>query len=300
MMKVGIVGGGAMGLLFTSYFTKAGYDVTLFVRRIEQRDLLLNQGLTLFAEEEEVLLPKSMLITDSLQDIDLLIITVKQHHLGNLMPLLKSVKPDTTLMFIQNGMAHLQSLDQLQSANILLAVVEHGATKLSDCSVAHKGYGQIKVGVYKGSAYRLKELNLGKLFNLTLQDDWQTMLVEKLLINHAINPLTAIYGVTNGTLLTNPFFKENMYMLFNEAIDVLEQSAIKDRVWDKILAVCHRTKDNRSSMLQDVDNGRLTEIDAISGYILSKATKGKKRCPLTRFVVNSVKGLQGEEVFVHG
>jgi len=101
--------------------------------------------------------------------------------------------------------------------------------------------------------------------------DPDSLLWGKLVINAAINPLTAILRVPNGELLAHSTAGALMYAAANEAAAVAIALGVHLPYPDPSAAaeaVARRTANNRSSMLQDVLRGAPTEIDAICGAIV--------------------------------
>jgi 2-dehydropantoate 2-reductase len=98
------------------------------------------------------------------------------------------------------------------------------------------------------------------------------LLWSKLVINAAINPLTALLRVTNGQLLERPAARTLVAAAAREAADVAAALGLRLTYPDPVAAaesVARRTASNTSSMLQDVMRGAPTEIDAICGAIVS-------------------------------
>ena len=101
-------------------------------------------------------------------------------------------------------------------------------------------------------------------------EDAQSLIWGKLIINAAINPLTALLRVPNGKLLDLPSAHEMMKALASETARVAEAEKIQLPFSDPVAAaeeVARRTAANHSSMLQDVLRGAPTEIDAICGAV---------------------------------
>jgi 2-dehydropantoate 2-reductase len=109
----------------------------------------------------------------------------------------------------------------------------------------------------------------------------------KALVNAAINPVTALYRVENGRLLEAPYRAEAARLLREaQRASALAGFPFTDEEADRSLELVLRaTAGNRSSMLQDVERGRPTEIDAISGAIVRTAASHGVDLPATRAVI---------------
>jgi len=119
-------------------------------------------------------------------------------------------------------------------------------------------------------------------FNVNVVEDAESLIWGKLIINAAINPLTALLRVPNGTLLERPWAHAMMRALASEAAQVAEAEKIRLPFSDPVAAaeeVARKTAANHSSMLQDALRGAPTEIDAICGAIVKIAQKHKIATP---------------------
>ncbi|MEI4789043.1 2-dehydropantoate 2-reductase [Bacillus sp. FJAT-53060] len=270
-MKIGIIGGGAIGLLCASYLSQH-HDITLFTRRKEQAEEIRASGIerTVRGETFRAIVDAQTGVTGI---FDLLIVTVKYHQLQDVLGELSTL-PRQRILFLQNGMAHLLDLKNWEVAHQLyIGVVEHGAMKMSDHAVNHTGIGVIKWGAFhhEATADISDELNeVSTHFQMVYTAKWKKVLEEKLLVNVCINPLTALLHVKNGELISNPSYEYMMRCAFDEAVSILD-STEKDRLWAHVISICDKTAANHSSMVQDVVKGRQTERKAIVGYLLEKA-----------------------------
>jgi 2-dehydropantoate 2-reductase len=98
----------------------------------------------------------------------------------------------------------------------------------------------------------------------------------KLAVNAGINPLTAILGVPNGELLNRIYAKALMIAAAEEVAAVAEAHGVRmpyDDPGGAVIRVAHRTASNRSSMLQDMERGAPTEIDAINGAVVREGDR---------------------------
>ncbi|WP_160720174.1 2-dehydropantoate 2-reductase [Bacillus sp. USDA818B3_A] len=297
-MRISIIGAGSIGLLFAAYLSR-GFNVTVYTRSAEQAVEINKNGIVLLnGTGETVSKVEALPITDWKGEEDLAIITVKQYQLAPIIERINQLDPlPSSLLFLQNGMGHLKQLEQLEVHNLFVGSVEHGALKQNPFTVKHNGAGTTNAAVYRGDPRLLKLFleAVSNVFSMTYQEDYYPMLEKKLIANALINPLTAILQVKNGELIDNPYYFKVLQNLFSEITFILNLKNPQEN-WSQVIKICKQTADNRSSMLKDLEGNRLTEVDAIVGYILDKAeSQGKKSSPFeTLFYLIKGKEKQGE------
>lgn len=110
-----------------------------------------------------------------------------------------------------------------------------------------------------------------------------SMQLEKLAVNAVVNPLTVLYDCRNGELLENFHITLTMRLILQEVSAVLcalpELAGVQgrevrfsaERLYDIVVSVSRATGENWSSMVQDVRNGKQTEVDYINGWVVKKA-----------------------------
>ncbi|TYR77622.1 2-dehydropantoate 2-reductase [Rossellomorea vietnamensis] len=293
-MRVGIIGGGAIGLLFAAYLGKNN-DVTLYVKRQEQAEAINNKGITLHEGDScASTFIRASSKMKNMTEQDLIIVAVKQYHLDDLYEVLKNIPSGISLLFLQNGIGHLKLLDKLPHEQIYVGTVEHGSLKESDHAVAHKGKGRTNAAVYRGSGKRLMELSrCSGDFPVEMQPDYEVMLLEKLAVNAVINPLTAVLGVRNGRLLEITEYEALAKAVFEEILLIYPK--LNGVIgFDEIKAIACRTGENTSSMLADISAKRQTEIEAILGAALEKAEHCGIPLSVMPVLYKMVKGIDHE------
>jgi 2-dehydropantoate 2-reductase len=158
---------------------------------------------------------------------------------------------------------------------VALGTTTTGATLLGPGLVRAGGEGIISIERNQALGEieaALKSAN----FNVNVVEDAQSLIWGKLVINAAINPLTALLRVPNGILLERPSAREMMRALASETAQVAAAEKIQLPFPDPIAAaeeVALKTAANHSSMLQDVLRGAPTEIDAICGAVVRVAQR---------------------------
>ncbi|MGX8176142.1 ketopantoate reductase family protein [Exiguobacterium artemiae] len=264
MSKVGIIGAGSIGLLIASYLAEQ-HDVTLYTRQTTAHNITI-------LRDDQVSSPVEVRPLDQFESQDLVFVTTKSYDIKSVMPYLTTGK--MPVMFLQNGMGHVKEAERVQHA--LFGIVEHGAMKTGQYAVQHTGMGRIRYGQSFVPMLEATSLQFEHVLNI------EQVMLTKLFMNAVINPLTAYYRIPNGQLLETPYVAK-AYGIFEEVRNVFPKHPI---TYEEIEQVIRRTALNRSSMLQDLEHGRQTEIEPIVGYILEQASEPT---PLLTFYYHQIK-----------
>jgi 2-dehydropantoate 2-reductase len=295
-MKIAIIGGGSLGLLF-SYYLSIKNDVSIYTRTQEQADRINEEGLHLL--KGGIMLPAVQVPAAPIKDWkgyeELTIVAVKQYQLASLMAEIQA-NVKNSILFLQNGYGHIKLLSEISAPDVYVGSVEHGAVRANDYTVHHNGNGLTRTAVFRGEAGFLEELtNMAPAeFPFILEDDYKDMLIKKLVVNAVINPLTAILKVRNGQLVSNSFYFEIFKQMFEECALVLGLEK-QEEYLQNLMTVCEKTANNHSSMYKDIENGRQTEIDAILGYLLELSISKNIKAPLIHNYYHCIKGKEQEK-----
>ncbi|MCA1059269.1 2-dehydropantoate 2-reductase [Rossellomorea aquimaris] len=294
-MKIGIFGGGALGLLFAGYLGRL-FDVTLIVRRDSQVSSLLTNGVTIHRDGSTINTKvKAVKQIEAKPEYDLGIVAVKEYDLASLENILLKFHPDRPLLFVQNGIAHVEWVKTLPHRHLIAGSVEHGSMRENDDTVHHLGEAGTNIALIRGNWGVVEEVvsQSAHSFPFSIQPDFEKMLLTKLFINVLINPLTALTGVVNGRVVENPYLHQVQKDLFRE-LHLLFPHMEGVISFDKVVEICRNTYQNRSSMLKDIESGRRTEIEAILGVLLDKAEKEHHFVPSMNLLYRLVKGIETE------
>jgi len=304
-MHIVIVGPGALGCLLAASLRKgssAKDTISLLDYNAERAALINTQGILYRQGEAETAIPIRAYSDPALiEEADALFLCVKSYDvektIGFCRPLLN---PETLLIFMQNGIAHLSFDKMAGEAVTVFGTTTEGATNIGPGHVLHAGSGVTYLGFLdKPSAIQedlLNEITLrlqggGTVAHCStniLQRIWN-----KLFINIGINALTVIHDCRNGELVGNSDARADMEDAIAEAHNVAAAKNIAISLSiDDVLDVCHGTEHNISSMLQDIRKGRQTEIDAINGAIVDFARPLKISVPANASLVRRVKQIE--------
>lgn len=291
-MKIGVVGGGAIGLLCSAYLSEK-HEVTLYTRGKEQADIIQKNGVKVFGSRNWTAKITAEWTPSYKEEI--ILIAVKQHHLPTVFEKLKELPPKR-IVFLQNGLGHIDRLKEIPHHEAYIGIVEHGALKLSFNTVRHTGIGKISISPFReGKRQIVEDLDINDpLFPISFTEDWKPIVMKKLVANAVINPLTALFGVRNGQLVENSELLFIAQKLFLEICAVLDLKK-KEELWEYVAEIAKKTRHNRSSMLIDRDNKKKTEIDAILGVLLQKGQQKGIPIHLIEFLYKAIKGLENLE-----
>jgi len=310
-MRVAVLGAGSLGLLFAARLAASGVEVELVTRTVNQAELLQFQGIRLMETDgsRQIVRPASVAAWPQrpwAATPDVLLLTLKQPALTEelLAELAQRLAADTLVVCLQNGIGHEAKLTAAFGAHrVTLAVTTEAARRESATGVTHTGRGITYIGRTAcdgGEVPQPKRQNLLLAllrqagFSANLSNDMDIRVWTKLLINSVINPLTAILQVNNGGLLHSRWALGMMEALLLEGRQVaaLQGVRLPDDLWQTVLDVCTATADNHSSMLQDVQLGRPTEIDSMNGSLLRIAEAHGLTLPEHQTIYRFVKALE--------
>jgi 2-dehydropantoate 2-reductase len=282
MMKIGIVGAGAMGSLFGGKLSTGAHKAVLYDINTEHIEAIRRDGLViedLAGGRREVFRPDATTRAEDLFDAEILIIFVKSAATEAVCRRFSGITGRQTIaVTMQNGLGNEEILKAYFGPNRSAAgVTSQGATFLAPGQIRHAGRGPTHLCMSDRDNDKLEgfveALNRAGL-EADLEENIEELIWSKLIINVGINALTALTGLPNGRLLEFPDCKALMSDLVAEAMRVAEKRGVKLTYSDPletVYQVARKTGGNRSSMLQDFDRKRPSEIDFINGAIVREA-----------------------------
>lgn len=279
-MQVTVIGAGAMGTLFGALLARSGNTVTLVDNRAESVQTIGRRGVTVEEPDSGRFTIRLTATTNPAAAVtaDLFLVFVKTPHTeAALRPFAGRIPTGALVLSLQNGLANEEAIARAlgRRVPVVLGVTSHTCERTESGVVRHRGSGPTIIGLPDGSrpaaleavAATFSEAGIATRTTRHVRDHvWQ-----KLLVNAGINALTALAGVTNGELLSAPELVVNVRRLVSEAAAVARAEGVALPAHDPfelVRAVAGATPTARSTMLADLDAGRVTEIDAINGAIV--------------------------------
>jgi len=302
-MKIAVVGAGAMGSLFGALLAEGGHEVWLYTLQQDHINAVKKNGLKIESEGKSRNVRLNA-VGDPMQigKSELVLIFVKAtqtRSAAESAALLAGAKG--LVMTLQNGMGNAETIaDFISPDRILVGATAHGATMLAAGSVRHAGIGPTTIGMWGGGAkgfQRARQIAT-LLSEVKIQcaavEDVRPVIWDKLLVNVGINAITALTGIKNGQLLDLDLTMALSRTAVEEAASVARalEIRIREDPAAQIFKVAAATAANRSSMGQDVDRHRPTEINVINGFVAREAQRVGINAPVNQTLTALIRTME--------
>ena len=323
-MRVAIYGAGSLGTILGAFISKAGVPIELINRNKAHVEALQAKGAQVvgtmnFNQPVVAYTPDQMS-----GEYDILFLMTKQQHNAEVVQMLKGfLASDGVLVTFQNGLPEMQIADVLGEERVLGCTVAWGATMQSPgvCELTSEpdalSFSLGAVSEKKSKHFtKVKEL-LEKMGTVDVEENFLGTRWSKLLINAAFSGMSAVLGCTFGEAAGPKASRRIVQKLIKECIDVCQVGGIriepvqgKDIV--KLLNYTNALKRAfsffiipiairkhaklKASMLQDLEKGKLTEVDAINGAVSEYGRKVGFPTPVNDKVVEIIHRIERGEL----
>jgi 2-dehydropantoate 2-reductase len=296
-MNILIVGTGALATLFAARLSQAGHHITMLGTWKDGLDALRENGARVVDSHGHERRFK-VRVTDDPRECAgakyaLVLVKAWQteraaHQLAD------CLAEDGLALTLQNGLGNDETLARsLGRGRVALGVTTAGATLLGPGLARVGGEGILSIQREQAVGPVAEALTSAQ-FDVQVVEDAQSLVWGKLVVNAAINPLTALLRVPNGGLLERPSARELMARLALEVAQAAHAEKVVLPFDDPVRfaeEVARKTSANHSSMLQDVLRNARTEIDAICGAVVRVAKKHGIATPVNQTCWRLVRAL---------
>ena len=290
-----VFGAGAIGSVFAARLA-ARHPVAV-VARGERLGQIVRDGIRVEGATDAVIRPPAAPLAREFADFrpDYVLVTVKAHSTRAAAPLLEPLGRRPVRVSLQNGLGNEEAL-AAGGFPVIGAVSNNGATLLDSGRVFHAGLGEVILsGFQYASGDRVEGLarclsDAG--FPVQRVPDIGKPLWDKTILNAAVNPVTALLGIRTGRLLRDPGTERLVRMLVREAVAVAGAEGVatsEAEVWEMIRRIVARTAGNKTSMLQDLERGVPTEVEAMNGVVVAKGAKRGIDTPWNRLMLRLIR-----------
>ncbi len=299
-MRAAIYGAGSLGTILGAYITKKGGKIDLINRNVKHVEALQKNGAKVtgtvnFTQTVTAYTPDKMS-----GQYDIIFLLTKQQHNAEVVTFLKDyLAPDGVIVTLQNGLPEQGIADIVGEERVLGCTVAWGATLLepgvSELTSSPDSL-TFSLGTIGPKYHHLEDAKvlLEMMGPVTVESNFVGTRWSKLLINSAFSGMSTVLGCTFGEAAANRTSRKIVLALIKECIDVCAKGGIKiEPVQGKdavklldyhgpikkqlsllILPIAIKKHAKlKASMLQDIEKGKLTEVDAINGAIAAYGRK---------------------------
>ncbi|MFM2063605.1 MAG: hypothetical protein RLZZ507_3276 [Cyanobacteriota bacterium] len=320
-MKICIVGAGAIGGLLGAKLSLAGEEVTLIARG-EHLQAIQKNGLRLISADGSEFVANPALATSDITEVspqDVLILAVKTNSVEAIAPVLPHLYHDTTMVVTaQNGVpwwyfrkhggeyegTNIKSVDpdgiienSINIDRVIGCVVYPAAEIVEPGVIKHIEGERFTLGEIDGSKterIQLLSQTLKKAgFKAPVRNQIRTEIWVKLWGNIAFNPISALTGATLESIAKYSLTRELAKNMMLEAQTIAEKLGINFGIsLEQRIDGAEKVGAHKTSMLQDIEAGRPTEIEAIVGAVIELGKLTQTPTPYIDAVYASVKLLE--------
>jgi 2-dehydropantoate 2-reductase len=205
---------------------------------------------------------------------------------------------ESLFLCLQNGLnVEKEAAQEISMERIARGVTNNGSQLIRPGHIRHTGLGDTVIGYlsekWQPRISKLAETMTSAGLPTTVTSKIDEIVLSKVLTNVGINAIGAITRQRNGELVRNVLLKDLMRFAIEEAMRVVAKlgtSTVEDIV-EKTFRIAEATAENKNSMLQDVENGRRTEIDFINGAIVRIGEETGVPTPVNSTLTTLVKGI---------
>jgi len=292
-MRVAVLGAGAVGCLFAHALAEVA-EVRLVCRRPEQAAAIARDGLAMTADDgaEAIRRVETAVSGETHPPADLVLVCVKSYDTEAAVAAnLSLFGAETVAATLQNGLGNDAALARFVPPERLVAGTLRGnSRRLDDRRFRRGGAGAVRLG--GAAAEPVAALLRRAGFDAAATAAIRPLIWDKLFVNLAINPLTALHRVPNGRVAEDPALWRTAEAVIREAVAVAAREGMtfdEAAVLDSVRAVSLATADDYSSMEQDLAHGRRTEIDALNGALTVIAARHGLAVPVNAALADAVR-----------
>lgn len=303
-MKIAVLGAGALGCALGGALAQAGNDVVLINRNRAHVEAIRANGLRLHQPHgERRVAVRAETDCSALGPVDLVVVLVKSFHTAEAIraatPL---VGADTVVLSLQNGLGHEDILaDAVGRERVVAGKTYVGGVMLAPGHIVSGTVGkETLIGELDGSTsvrvQRIAACFAAAGLATTVSANIMGTVWDKLLINVATGAVSGITGLAYGPLYRIAEIEATAVAAVQEAMDVARASAVQlsytdpRAAWTK--AAAGLPEDFKTSMLQSLEKGSVTEIDFINGAVVRWGQRSGVPTPVNATLVACIKGIE--------
>ncbi|GFO55879.1 2-dehydropantoate 2-reductase [Geomonas sp. Red276] len=271
--RIAVIGAGALGAIYASLLSRTAHPVS-FIAAGERHDRLKRDGVTVNGTFYAI----DVRTPEEATPVDLLMVAVKHHHLDEAIgQMTNAVGPHTGILSVMNGIDSEERIGAVFGREKVLYGLSLGIDAVREGNaVTYQNLGRIQFGERENGTLSGRVQRIAALFNEAgiaheTPKDMIRSLWFKYMINIGVNQVSAVLGATYGALRESAEAREMMEGAMREVIAVAMAAKVDlgdadIEQWYRILSSLGAS--GKTSMLQDVEAGRRTEVEMLAGTLI--------------------------------
>lgn len=292
MVKILVVGAGAIGSFYGAKLSEAGALVSIWAR--SDYEIIKNNGIKIistsqdafdkgFAGKEIIFHPHKIIqnLADNQEVYDYILVATKVLPDLDISSLISHIiQPKTKIILMQNGI-HIEDkiASNFNKHEVISIVAFIAVSRLSAGVINHQDYGKIIIGSYQKNYISEAVIELSNLWSISGVEVVMTknILLErwkKLVWNGAFNPLSVVLGGKNTQEIINNKLSYDLVIKIMQEICILakaDKCELPNDVIEKNILATQKMKPYKTSMLLDFEANRPMEVEAILGNVVKFA-----------------------------
>lgn len=299
--RVAVVGAGAVGGYFGGMLARAGAKITLIGRPVHV-DVWAREGLFLDSArfQETIPVAASTEVAAS-RDADLVLFSVKSPDTEETArQLARYIRRDALVVSLQNGVDNVDRMRAAAALDPIAAVVYVASSMPAPGRVKHGGRGDLLVGDLPGRTAPPRDATVARVsawfeaaaVPCRVSPDIEADLWTKLIMNAALNAISAVVHATYGDIVAIPESRETVRRLVDECVAVARAGGVSLPATDfaqMVWAFAEKVGPIYSSTSQDLERGKRTEIDALNGFVVRRGAELGVPTPVNQSLLALVK-----------
>ncbi len=296
---IAIVGAGAMGAAYATMFSDAGSFSPFFVAHGERYLRLKNEPFIVNGRPYTIPVMQPDQVK---QPVDLVLVALKHHHLPEALPLIKAVAgTETTILSVMNGLESEQIIGSVCGMDKMVFAIAVGIDAVREgnrFSYARPGKIIFGEGPQKSDGCRvdlLREALTRAAIPHEVPADMMRIMWWKFMINVGINQASAVLRAPYGVFHSSSDARALMLLLMQEVVTLagkvsvdLSQKDLDD--WNSVLSTL--SPKGKTSMLQDIEAGRKTEVEIFAGKVVSMGIEYGIETPVNKTILHIIKVME--------
>ena len=300
-MKIVVIGAGAMGSIYGGHLSMNN-EVYMVDTNQTVVDKINSDGLKIDEDGmTNVYHPKAVTTTEGIGNVDLVILFVKAIFSRSALEGNKNlIGPNTRVLTLQNGAGHEDLLKEFVPVeHVVIGTTEDNGAVLDFGHIRRGGVGRTNVGLLTkdtdGFLPTLKEAFDSCGFQVKIHENIQQLIWDKLFTNVSLSAVTGILQVDMGYIASNEYAWKMTVKLIHEAVETAKALGLtcdEEAIIEKVRKTSEDSPNGRTSIRVDLEAGRRTEVDTISGAVVRAAKRCGVEVPTHEFVVNMVHAME--------